>query len=147
MLWLCILLLLQYVQSEYAESGWIKTWPLPGTIIDFFYVFSVLMIISCVFQWKKISIFKWANFIKTEKYQYRLSRDSAKMIQAKNWEEPDLMEYDLDKMEIRVLNKNPHTYPIPLHWEDTLVKVGDNLYYGFLTVNSKEIIIPFRFEN
>ena len=69
------------------------------------------------------------------------------MIQGKDWNEPDLMEYDLEKMEIRVLNKNPKTYTIPSNWEDSLVKVGDSLYYGLLTVNAKKVIIPFRFEN
>ena len=50
----------------------------------------------------------------------------------------DFIEYDFEKREIRFANNNPNIYKIPPHWEDSLVKVGGNLYYGLLTVNAKK---------
>ena len=147
-LWFCMLALFKYLHDEYSDSnsGWIRTWPLPGNIVDYFYIYSAIILVSCLIQKKKFDKLKWCNIVKTEKHQNRLSSTFEKMTKGKSWEEPDLMEYDSETMEIRVLNKNPKTYTIPSNWEDSLVKVGDNLYYGLLTVNTKKIIIPFRFE-
>ena len=67
-----------------------------------------------------------------------------KISKDKEWDEPDLMEYDPDNKEIKFLNKTPKKYSLPPDWEQSLNHVQDNLYYGFGMDGSKQIIIPFK---
>ncbi|MEG1508808.1 MAG: hypothetical protein RR373_09300, partial [Akkermansia sp.] len=108
----------QYIQSNSSEEEWMNKLIPGGNIVYFYCGLSILGIISCVVQRKKFDKNKWCNIIKTEKHKNKISNVFEKMIQGKDWNEPDLMEYDLEKMEIRVLNKNPKTYTIPSNWED-----------------------------
>ncbi|WP_417000971.1 hypothetical protein, partial [Akkermansia sp.] len=86
----------------------------------------------------------WKHQRHDARIQSSMKNALEKISKDKEWDEPDLMEYDPDKKEIKFLNKTPKKYSLPPDWEQSLNHVQDNLYYGFGMDGSKQIIIPFK---
>ena len=63
-----------------------------------------------------------------------------KISKGKEWDEPDLMEYDPDKKEIKFLNKTPKKCSLPPDWEQSLNHVKDNLYYGLVWTGQNKLL-------